>query len=397
MIALSDRIQRLSESETLAMAQKSRELKAKGFNVINLSLGEPDFFTPDQVKEAAIQAIKNNHSFYTPVNGYPDLRQSISNKLRRDNQLEYSPEQIVVTTGAKHALINVLMCLINPGDEVIIAAPYWVSYRDMVQIAEGKPVFVYAGIENDFKISAHQLEAAITPKTKAFMFSSPCNPTGSVYTAEELKAFADVLSRHPHVYILSDEIYEHINFMGRHESIASHEKIRDQVIVINGVSKGFAMTGWRIGYLAAHLDIAKACTKLQGQFTSGTNSIAQKAAIAAMEADPASTRHMLLKFRERRDLMLGLLKEIPGLIINEPQGAFYLFPNVKAYLGKSDGSVKIENSTALCMHLLNKAHVALVPGDAFGDPQCIRLSYATSNDLLIEAVGRIKHTLAELK
>jgi len=397
MIVLSERIQQLAESETLAMAQRSRELKAKGYDVINLSLGEPDFFTPDAVKEAAMQAIKNNFSFYTPVNGNLDLRQSIANKLRRDNRLEYTPEQIVVTTGAKQALINVLMCLVNPGDEVVVAAPYWVSYRDMIQIAEGKPVFVYAGIEKDFKITAQQLEAAITPKTKAFMFSSPCNPTGSVYTASELSAFAEVLSRHPQVYILSDEIYEHINFTGSHQSIAAQQKIRDRVIVINGVSKGFAMTGWRIGYLAAHVDIAKACTKLQGQFTSGTNSIAQKAALAAMEADPASTRPMLQKFRERRDLMLSLLKEIPGLIINEPQGAFYLFPNVKAYFGKSDATGTIKNATALCMYLLNKAHVALVPGEAFGDPYCIRVSYATSNDLLIEAVGRIKRALAALK
>lgn len=397
MIALSNRITQLSESETLAMARKSRELKAQGYDIINLSLGEPDFFTPDYVKTAAIKAIEENYSFYSPVNGYPELRQAICRKLMRDNKLEFSPDQIVVSTGAKQALINTLLCLVNPGEEVIVASPYWVSYRDMVKLAEGEAVYVTAGIENDFKITPAQLEEAITPKTKVFMFSSPCNPTGSVYNRDELEALAKVFEKHPHVYILSDEIYEHINFSGSHESIAQFESIRERVIIINGVSKGFAMTGWRVGYLAAHLDIAKACTKLQGQFTSGTNSIAQRATIAAVEADPAYTIPMLEKFRERRDLVLGLMKDIPGLITNKPEGAFYVLPNVKSYFGKSDGETRVENAPDLCMYLLNKALVALVPGDAFGDPECIRFSYATSNDLLIEAVNRIKKALADLK
>ncbi|MBW6497660.1 MAG: pyridoxal phosphate-dependent aminotransferase [Bacteroidales bacterium] len=397
MIALSHRITQLSESETLAMARKSRELKAQGFDVINLSLGEPDFFTPTYIKEAAKTAIDENYSFYTPVNGYLELRQAICNKLKRDNQLEFAPDQIVVTTGAKQALINALLCLVNPGEEVIVAAPYWVSYRDMVKLAEGEAVYVKAGIESDFKVTPEQLEAAITPKTRMFMFSSPCNPTGSVYTRQELKALAEVFERHPQVYILSDEIYEHINFSGKHESIAQFESVRERVIIINGVSKGFAMTGWRVGYLAAHIDIAKACTKLQGQFTSGTNSIAQRATIAAMDADPANTYLMLEKFRERRDLVLDLMKDIPGMITNIPEGAFYVFPNVKAYFGKTDGETVVKDAPDLCMYLLNKAQVALVPGDAFGDPECIRFSYATSNDLLVEAVARIKKALAELK
>jgi len=397
MIALSHRITQLSESETLAMARKSRELKAQGYDVINLSLGEPDFFTPDYVKEAAKTAIDENYSFYTPVNGYVELRQAICNKLKRDNQLEFVPDQIVVTTGAKQALINALLCLVNPGEEVIVAAPYWVSYRDMVKLAEGEAVYVKAGIESDFKVTPEQLEAAITPKTRMFMFSSPCNPTGSVYTRKELKALAEVFEKHPQVYILSDEIYEHINFSGKHESIAQFESVRERVIIINGVSKGFAMTGWRVGFLAAHIDIAKACTKLQGQFTSGTNSIAQRATIAAMEADPANTYLMLEKFRERRDLVLDLMKDIPGMITNTPEGAFYMFPNVKAYFGKTDGETVVKDAPDLCMYLINKAQVALVPGDAFGDPECIRFSYATSNDLLVEAVARIKKALAELK
>lgn len=397
MITLSQRISKLSESETLAMARKSRELKAQGIDVINLSLGEPDFFTPEFIKEAAKKAVDENYSFYTPVNGYADLRQTICNKLKRDNQLDFVPDQIVVSTGAKQALINALLCLVNPGEEVIIPAPYWVSYRDMTKLAEGEAVYINAGIENDFKITAGQLEAAITPKSRVFLFSSPCNPTGSVYTRQELKALADVLEKHPNIYIISDEIYELINFMGKHESMAQFEGVRERVIIINGVSKGFAMTGWRLGYMAAHLEIAKACTKLQGQFTSGTNSITQRAAIAALEADPAVTHAMLQKFKERRDLVLGLMNEIPGLITNKPEGAFYLFPNAKYYLGKTDGETRIDNVSDLCMYLINKAHVALVPGDAFGDPECIRFSYATSNDLLVEAVARIKKALAALK
>jgi aspartate aminotransferase len=396
MNILSDRINRLSESETLAMARKSRELKALGHNVINLSLGEPDFFTPANIKNAGKSAIDNNHSFYTPVNGYLELRQAICGKLKRDNGLEYGPDQIVVSTGAKQSIANAVLCLVNPGEEVIVPSPFWVSYREIVKMAEGTEVTITAGIDNDFKITARQLEEAITPKTKLFMFSSPCNPTGSVYSREELRQLAEVFARHPHVYILADEIYEHINFSGKHESIAQFGEIRDRVIIINGVSKGFAMTGWRLGYMASNLEIAKACNKLQGQVTSGTCSIAQMAGVEAMNTDPAETRPMLDKFRERRDLVLSLLKEIPGIKTNEPQGAFYVFANVSTFFGKSDGTTKIEDAPALCMYLLNKVFVALVPGDAFGDPECIRLSYATSNDLLVEAIQRIKQALEEL-
>ncbi len=396
MISLSNRIIQLSESETLAMAQKSRELKAQGIDVINLSLGEPDFFTPEPIKEAAKKAIDQNFSFYTPVNGYLELREAICKKLRRDNQLYYTPDQVVVTTGAKQALINVLLCMINPGHEVVVAAPYWVSYRDMVQIAEGKAVMVKAGIESDFKITPQQLEQAITPNTRMFMFSSPSNPTGSLYTREELEAFAKVFEKNPHVYILSDEIYEFINFEGRHQSIAQFESIRNRVIIVNGVSKGYAMTGWRLGYLVADKEIAKACTKLQGQFTSGTNSIAQRASITAMEMEASFVTPMLGKFKERRDLMLELLKDVQGLVTNKPEGAFYLFPDASYYFGKKHGDTIIANAPDLCMYLINTAHVAIVPGDAFGAPECIRISYATSNELLVKAVSRIKEALANL-
>ena len=397
MIHLSDRINRLSESETLAMSRKSRELKAKGHDVINLSVGEPDFFTPDNIKEAAKKAVDDNHSFYTPVNGYQDLREAICRKLDRDNNLTYKPEQIVVSTGAKQSIANVVLCMVNPGDEVIVPTPYWVSYREIVKMAEGTPVYIKAGIENNFKITPDQLEEAITEKTKMFMFSSPCNPTGSVYTRDELKALADVFAKHPNVYIMADEIYEHINFSGKHESIAQFPEIKDRVLLINGVSKGFAMTGWRVGYLAAHTEIAKACNKLQGQFTSGTCSIAQRATIEAMETDPAATKNMLEKFLERRDLVLGLLKDVPGTETNVPQGAFYLFINVKSYFGKKDGDQVISDANDFCMYLLNKAHIALVPGGAFGDDDCVRLSYATSNELLVEAVERMKKALSSLK
>ncbi len=397
MITLSDRINRLTESETLAMARKSRELKALGHDVINLSLGEPDFFTPDRIKEAAKNAIDQNYSFYTPVNGYLDLRQEISGKLKRDNGLDYDAEHIVVSTGGKQAIANTVMCLVNPGDEVIIHTPYWVSYKQIVNMADGKEIYLEAGIENNFKITPVQLENAITANTRLFMFSSPCNPTGSVYNKEELRALADVFNRYPHVYILSDEIYEHINFSGKHESIAQFPEIKDRVILVNGVSKGFAMTGWRVGYLAANAEIAKACSKLQGQFTSGTCSIAQRAALEAMQMDPEETKGMLEKFRQRRDLVLSLLKDIPGLQTNQPNGAFYLFPDVSAYFGKSDGETTIKNAPDLCMFILNKVHVALVPGDAFGSPTCLRFSYATSQDLLIEAVDRIKKALQTLK
>ncbi len=397
MIILSDRINQLSESETLAMSRISRELKAQGHNVINLSVGEPDFFTPDKVKEAAKKAIDENYSFYPPVNGYLELREAICRKLKRDNGLEYTPAQIVASTGAKHSIMNVLLCLVNPGDEVIIPTPYWVSYSHMVSFVEGKHVYIEAGIENDFKITPQQLQDAITPNTKLFMFSSPCNPSGSVYSKQELKALAEVFEKNPHVFVLSDEIYELINFSKDHQSIAQFSSIKDRVIVINGVSKGFAMTGWRLGYLAAHAEIASAVSKLQGQFTSATSSIAQKAAQQAMEILPEETWHMLDKFKERRDLVLGLLNEIPGIKTNIPHGAFYLFPEVSSYFGKSDGEKIIHSAGDLCNYILNKVYVALVPGEAFGSPQCIRISYATSNELLIEALDRIKSALAALR
>ncbi len=397
MTVLSKRITRLSESETLAMAQKSRELKAKGYDVINLSLGEPDFFTPDNIKEAAKKGIDDNYSFYTPVNGYLDLREAICKKLQRDNSLDYSADQIVVTTGAKQAIANSVLCLVDPGQEVIIPTPYWVSYKDIVEMAEAKGVYITANIENDFKITPDQLEKAITPQTKLFIFSSPCNPTGSVYTRNELKALAEVFDRYPQVYIIADEIYEHINFSGNHESIAQFENIRSRVIIVNGVSKGFSMTGWRLGYMAADNKIAKACTKLQGQFTSGASSISQRAALEAVLSNPGNTKHMLAKFKERRDMVLEMLEDIPQIKTNIPQGAFYIFPDISSYLGKSYDNNTISTAKDLCMYILDKANVAVVPGDAFGDPNCIRISYATSEDLLKEAINRIKKALDQLK
>ncbi|HOV11417.1 MAG TPA: pyridoxal phosphate-dependent aminotransferase [Bacteroidales bacterium] len=397
---LSDRINNLSESETLAMTQKSRELSAQGFDVINLSIGEPDFNTPEFIKTAAKDAIDKNFTHYPPVPGYPELRLAICKKLKRDNNLDYTPEQIVVSTGAKHSIANVMLALVNPGDEVIVPAPYWVSYKEIVKLAEGKSVIIPGGIDNNFKVTPEQIEAAITEKTKVLIFSSPCNPTGSVYSKEELFAMAKVLERHKNIFIISDEIYEYINFIGKHESIAQFDFIKDQVIVINGVSKGYAMTGWRIGYIAAPLPIAKACNKLQGQVTSGACSIAQKASFTAIDTDPKLTpefKTMLDAFRERRDLLLGLLKEIPGIITNTPDGAFYVFMDVKYYFGKTDGTTIIKGSDDLSMYLLNTAHVALVPGTAFGDPNCLRFSYATSKEKITEAVKRIKETLAKFK
>jgi aspartate aminotransferase len=397
---LSDRINQLAESETLAMTRRSRELRAQGFDVINLSIGEPDFNTPEHIKTAAKLAIDQNYTHYPPVPGYPELRQAIANKLKRDNNLVYSPEQIVVSTGAKQSLANAILCLINPGDEVLIPAPYWVSYKEIIKLAEAKGVFIDGKIDQDFKVTPEQIEAAITPKTKLFLFSSPCNPTGSVYSYGELKAISEVFEKYPHVFIISDEIYEHINFLGHHESIAQFEKIRDRVIIINGVSKGFAMTGWRLGYMAACIEISKACDKLQGQITSGTCSITQRAAITAMETDPAQSaeiKNMVQAFHYRRDLALALLKEIPGLKTNVPDGAFYLFPDVVKYFGKSFESKVIHSSTDLCDYLLDTAHVALVPGVAFGSIDCIRISYATSEDSLREAIRRIAEALAKLK
>jgi aspartate aminotransferase len=399
METLSDRINMLSESETLAMTRKSRELKARGYDVINLSIGEPDFNTPAFIKDAAKEAIDQNKTHYPPVSGYPELRQAIADKLRRDNGLEYTPEQIVVSGGAKHSIANAMLCLVNKGDEVLVPAPYWVSYKEIIKLAEGVPVVVEAGIENDFKVSPERLRAAITPRTKVLIYSSPCNPSGSVYSREELRAIAEVIAEYPDIYIISDEIYELIRFEGTHESIAQFDFIHDRVITINGVSKSFAMTGWRVGYLAAPLEIAKACDKLQGQVTSATCSISQYASLEAMKCDPAGSREikeMVETFRERRDLVHGLLEEIPGFRNNMPQGAFYFFPDVTAYFGRKYGDQLISNSTELCMYLLNHAHVALVPGDAFGNPDCIRISYATSNKLLITAIARINEALSEL-
>jgi len=397
---LSDRINLLSESETLAMTRKSRELKAKGNDVINLSIGEPDFNTPEFIKDAAREAITENKTHYPPVSGYPELRQAISEKFKRDNRLDYTPDQIVVSGGAKHSIANAMLCLVNKGDEVIVPAPYWVSYKEIIKLAEGVPVVVEASIDTEFKITPQQLEAAITPKTKVLIYSSPCNPTGSVYTKEELQGIAEVIAAHPDIYIISDEIYELIRFEGEHTSIAEFDFIKGQVITINGVSKGFAMTGWRVGFLAAPLEIAKACDKLQGQVTSATCSISQYASMEAMKCDPTNNeeiKKMVETFRERRDLVYGLLEEIPGFRSNLPDGAFYFFPNIQYYFGKKFGEEVIKDSSDLCMYLLNHAHVALVPGEAFGNPDCIRISYATSKKILITAMARINEALAELK
>lgn len=396
---LSNRINSLSESETLAMTQKSRELKALGHDVINLSIGEPDFNTPELVKNAAKLAIDQNITHYPPVSGYPELREAVCKKLKRDNNLEYSPDQVVISTGAKHSIANVMMALVNPGDEVIVPAPYWVSYKEIIKLAEGKSVYINSSIENNFKVTPQQVEQAITPKSKVFIFSSPCNPSGTVYSKEELQAFAEVFSRHPEIFIIADEIYEYINFSGKHASIAQFQQIKDRVIIVNGVSKGYAMTGWRIGYIAAPKPIAKACDKLQGQVTSGACSIAQRAALAALLMDPeqsAEFSEMLNAFRHRRDLVLKLLSEIPGIITNVPEGAFYVFMDVKHYFGKTDGNTTINNADELSMYLLNNIYVAMVPGTAFGDSDCLRLSYATSDDKLIDAITRLKAALLKL-
>lgn len=400
MNILSDRINKLAESETLAMSRKSRELKALGHDVVNLSLGEPDFFTPEHIKMAAKDALDNNFTFYPPVAGYLELREAICRKLKRDNRLTYTPDQIVVSTGAKQSIANCVLTLLNPGDEAIIPSPYWVSYKEIIKLADAKGVFVPANLENNFKITPAQLEAAITLKSKIFLFSSPCNPTGSVYTHEELKALAEVLARHPDIIIISDEIYEHINFVGSHQSIAQFDFIRDRVAIINGVSKSFAMTGWRLGYMAAPRVIAQACDKLQGQITSGTCTISQRAAIAAMDTDPETSsdlKSMLEAFRSRRDQMLEWLKDVPGIKTNIPDGAFYIFADVKYYYGKSNGNTTINSGTDLCDYLLDTVYVALVPGIAFGDPDCIRISYATSSDKLKEAIRRMKEALSKLK
>jgi aspartate aminotransferase len=394
---LSDRIKSLSVSQTLAMAQKSRELKAKGIDIISLSLGEPDFNTPDYIKEAAKKAIDDNYSKYPPVPGYADLREAISKKFKDENGIDYSADQIIVSAGGKHSLINVILSIVNPGDEVIILAPYWVSYYDQIILAEGKPVVIEAKLQNDFKIRPEQLEAAITAKTRLIIFNSPSNPTGMVYNYEEMEKIARIVEKHEGLFIISDEIYEHIIFTGKHVSMASFDFIYDRVITVNGVSKGYAMTGWRIGYIGAPLWIAKACNKLQGQFTSGVCSIAQRAALAAIQGKGDSRQMMKDAFLRRRDLICVLLKEIKGLRVSIPQGAFYVMPDISYFLGKSDGETKISSSDDLALYLLNKAQVATVGGDAFGAPDCLRISYATSDDLLVEAVRRIKAALEKLK
>ena len=397
MNQLSARLDALSPSETLAMSQKSNELKAQGIDVINLSVGEPDFFTPDHIKAAAKQAIDDNFSFYSPVPGYPDLRKAIVNKLKRENNLDYTADRIVVSNGAKQSVCNVLLSIIGAGDEVIVPAPYWVSYVEMVKLAEGTNVVITAGIEQDFKITPAQLEAAITPKAKALILCSPSNPTGSVYSRDELKGLADVLAKHPNITVISDEIYEHINYAGKHESIAQFPEIRDRVVVVNGVSKAYAMTGWRIGFIAAPLWIANACNKLQSQYTSGPSSISQKASVAAFDGDQTCVSDMCKAFLRRRDLIVRLCREIPDIKVNVPDGAFYVFPEVSRYYGKSAGGQTVKDSGDLSMYLLEEGHVATVGGAAFGAPECIRLSYATSDENIVEAIRRVKEALAKLQ
>lgn len=397
MQTLSDRLNRLSPSATLAMSQKSSELKAQGIDIINLSVGEPDFNTPDHIKAAAIKAVEENYSRYSPVPGYPELKNAIVNKLKNENGLDYKPSQILCSNGAKQSVCNAIMALVNAGDEVIIPAPYWVSYPQMVLLAEGTPVFVEAPIEQDFKITPEQLEAAITPQTRALILCSPSNPTGSVYSKKELEGLKDVLLKHERVIVIADEIYEHINYVGKHASMAEFDDIKDRVVIINGVSKAYAMTGWRIGFIAAPEWIVKGCNKLQGQYTSGPCSVSQKAAEAAFSGDQQCVEDMRQAFERRRNLVVKLAKEIPGLEVNEPQGAFYLFPKCSSYFGKTDGERTINNSTDFAMYLLEVGHVAAVGGDAFGSPECFRISYATSDENIIESMKRIKETLARLK
>ena len=397
MAELSNRLNRLAPSATLAMSQKSSEMKAQGVDVINLSVGEPDFNTPDHIKEAAKKAIEENFSRYSPVPGYPELRKAIVAKLKNENGLDYSMSEILVSNGAKQSVCNTVMALVNDGEEVIIPAPYWVSYPQMVKLAGGTPVIVNAGFDQDFKMTPEQLEAAITPKTRMLILCSPSNPTGSVYSKEELEALAEVIKRHEGLYVLADEIYEHINYVGHHESIAQFPGMKERSIIVNGVSKAYAMTGWRIGFIAAPEWIVKGCNKLQGQYTSGPCSVSQKAAEAAYTTSQECVETMRKAFERRRDLIVRLAKEIPGLEVNCPQGAFYLFPKCSSFYGKSYEGRKIETSTDLAMFLLEEGHVATVGGDAFGDPECFRMSYATSDDNIREAMRRIKETLAKLK
>ena len=396
---ISRRLQNLSESATLEMTRRSRELKARGIDIINLSIGEPDFNTPDAVKEAAKEAINNNTTHYPPVAGFRVLQKAIAEKLKRDNDLDFLPEQIVVSNGAKQSLANIFISILNPGDEVIIAAPYWVSYADIIKLAGGKVVALQTGIEDHFKLKPQKLEAAINSKTKAFLFNSPSNPTGMVYSAEEMAGLVNVLKKHPEILVVSDEIYEHINYSGKHVSIASFPEIKEQTVVVNGVSKCYAMTGWRIGYMAGPLFLAKTCTKLQGQYTSGPGTISQMAALKAMKNPPQDSEYiheMVSAFKNRRDLLVKKLGEIPGIKTYIPEGAFYLFPDVRSYFGKTDGETVINNATDFSLYLLDKAHVAVVSGEAFGNPNCVRISYATSGNLLEEAAKRIKAALKNL-
>ncbi len=394
---LSDRLNRLSPSATLAMSQRSSELKAQGVDIINLSVGEPDFNTPDHIKEAAIKAVQDNWTRYSPVPGYPDLKKAIAAKLKNENGLDYLPSQILCSNGAKQSVCNAIMALVNPGDEVIIPAPYWVSYPQMVLLAEGTPVSIPTTIEQDFKVTPQQLEQAITPHTRAIILCSPSNPTGSVYSAAELEALKDVLLKHERVMVIADEIYEHINYVGAHASMAQFADIKDRVVIVNGVSKAYAMTGWRIGFIAAPEWVVKGCNKLQGQYTSGPCSVSQKAAEAAYTGSQECVETMRQAFERRRDLIVSLAREIPGLEVNNPQGAFYLFPKCSSFFGKRDGDRVINNSTDLAMYLLEVGHVATVGGDAFGSPECFRMSYATSEANITEAMRRIADTLARLK
>lgn len=394
MSLLSERVLNMSTSATLAMAAKARELKEEGKDIIGLSLGEPDFNTPDFIKEAAKQAIDDNYNTYTPVDGYVELKQAIITKFKRDNQLDYTLPQIVVSTGAKQALANIAAVILNQGDEVILPCPYWVSYSDIVKLNEGVPVEVMTSIENDFKLTPEQLEAAITPKTKMIWYSSPCNPSGSVYSKKELRALADVLQKYPNIIVVSDEIYEHINFVGEHASMAQFDDMYDRTVTVNGVSKAFAMTGWRIGYIGAPSEIARACNKMQGQITSGANCIAQRAVITALNEPPSRVQFMIDEFKVRRELILGLLNDIEGFKTNEPEGAFYVFPDVTYYFGKTIKGTTINNATDLSLFLLEHANVATVTGEAFGNPNCIRISYAASQEQIIEAIKRIKKALS---
>jgi len=393
---LSSRLDLFAEPETLKMAKLGRELRAKGIDVIDLSLGEPDFDTPVHIKDALKKAVDDNYSHYTPVAGYPDLREAVCTKLKRDNNLDYKPENILVSTGAKQSLANVVMAVVDKGDDVVIPAPYWVTYSEIVKLAEGKVTLVRTSIENKYKLTAAELEAAITPSTKLFIFSSPCNPSGSVYTKDELAALAGVFRKHPNIFIISDEIYEYINFVGKHESIAQFDDLKDRIIIINGLSKGYAMTGYRLGYIAAHPDVIKACEKLQGQYTSGTNAVTQRGAIEALTGDLSPSVAMNKEFGRRRARMLQLLKAIPGIQIAEPDGAFYVFPVVTAYFGKKNGEEVIKDADDLCMYLLNTAHVSTVTGRAFGEPTCIRISFANSMEKIESAMQRISDALKKL-